>query len=287
MPNKKIPVARIIATAVNLVLIVLILLMSALLALSSLKGGTFELFGKSWYYYQSDVMTGEVERNEMLAISRKSPTDFQPDDIVAFYVTDSKGNRVIQIAKFLASEGTQYQLTETTGEPFIVDSQETIFIGKVTRHSKLLGRLVQQMKTSEGKKIFFSWSVALLMLAIGLTILLHVQQDRKHPVVPEDDGDYYDDSDYDYDSYEDEDYPEEEDGMRLEELPVNSVRQPAFDYDDEDDYNEDYDEEEAETDTGYVDEDNMNLIAASTESEDEEETDFEAIFREIRRQTGE
>lgn len=286
MPNKKVPVARVAVTAVNLILIVSILLLSALLALSSLKGGTFELFGKSWHYYQSDVMAGEVERNEMLVINRDSATSFQPDDLVAFYVTDSKGNRIIQIAKLLSSEGTMYQLTETTGEPFVVDSTETVFIGKVTSHSKLLGRLVQQMKTAEGKKIFFSWSVALLMLAAGLAILLHVQQQRKHPLPAEDETGYYDDPDYDYDSYEDEDYPEEEEGMQLDRIPVNSMRPPVYTYD-EDDYGEYGTEEETELDTGYVDEENMNLIAASTESEDEEEADFEAIFREIRRQTRE
>lgn len=292
VPKEKPSVGRILITAVNLILIVLLLLLSALLALSSLKGGTFDLFGKSWHYYQSDVMTGEVERGEMLVINRDSPVTFHPDDIVAFYVTDSKGSRVIQIARLMASEGTLYQLTEETGESFVVDSTETVFIGRVTRHSKLLGRLVQQMQTSDGRKIYLSWSVALLMLACGITVLLHVQKERSRPL-PEDDADgYYDQDYYDDSYYEDEDYPEEEDGMQLRNIPVNAPQQPAYDYDyDEgDDGYEPYDayeEEPEEPAPGYVDEDNMNLIAASTESEDEEEVDFEAIFREIRRQTKE
>ena len=286
MPKQKISVGRILVTAVNLILIILFLLLSALLALSSLKGGTFELLGKSWHYYQSDVMTGAVERGEMLVINRDSPVTFHPDDLVAFYATDSKGSRVIQIARLMASEGTLYQLTEETGEPFVVDSTETVFIGRVTSHSKLLGRLVQQMKTADGRKIYLSWSVALLMLACGVIILLHVKKERKRPLPEDAGGDYYDEA-YDYDSYEDEDYPEEEDGIQLGNIPVNSPQQPAYDYDFGEESYDTYEDEPEEPAPGYVDENNMNLIAASTESEDEEEVDFEAIFREIRRQTRE
>ena len=53
--------------------------------------------------------------------------------------------------------------------------------------------------------------------------------------------------------------------------------EPEYD----DGYEEDYEENEIPQ---AVDEENMNLIASSTESEDEEEVDFDAIFREINRQ---
>ena len=56
----------------------------------------------------------------------------------------------------------------------------------------------------------------------------------------------------------------------------------AYPDDDYDGYDP-YEDDRAPEDTGYVDEQNMNLIAASTESEDEEDADFDAIFREIER----
>ncbi len=283
MPRTKPSVGRTLLAIFNILLIIAILLMSGLMALSSLKSGTFTLFDKSWYYYQSDVMTGEVERGEMLIISGDSPNTFQPDDIVAFYESDARGNRVIQIATLLEKEGSLYQLTEADGEVFTIDSTETVFVGKVTGHSALLGHFVQQMKTSDGRKIYFRWSVALLMFACGLILLLHVQQQRRLPTEPE--YDEYDDYD---EPYEDEDYPEEEEGMQLDRLPTDP-HQPAYEDEYDDEYEEDSDDDgyTDEEQPGYVDEDNMNLIAASTESEDEEEVDFEAIFREIRRQTRE
>ena len=95
----------------------------------------------------------------------------------------------------------------------------------------------------------------------------------------DEDGGYYEDEYGDYDDY-DEDYPEEE-GMRLDRLPAMPP-EDAYPDDDYDGYDP-YEDDRAPEDTGYVDEQNMNLIAASTESEDEEDADFDAIFREIER----
>lgn len=284
MPIQKQAVRSGVLTAVNCLLIVLILLFSAVLALGSLRGGSFNLFGCSWHYYQSDVMTGEIERNELIAINDDQPADFQPDDIVAFYADDTSGRQVIQIARLLSVNGDEYTVTESDGEPFILSSRETVFIGTVAFHSEWLGSLVQQMRTREGRQIFLGWSVAILMFACGLTILLHVQRARRLGTsggdsYPDDgygDG-YYDDDDYD--DY-DEDYPEEE-GMRLDRLPPMPP-EDAYPDDDYDEYDP-YEDDRAPEDTGYVDEQNMNLIAASTESEDEEDADFDAIFREIER----
>ena len=160
-------------TVVNCLLILMILLFSLVLTLTLLKGGTFSIFGNSWHYYQSDVMSGEVERNELLIINKDTPDTFQPDDLVAFYATDAKGTRVIQIARLISVSDNYYEVTEATGDPFILDSTDTVFIGKVEMHSKLLGHLVQQMRTKEGRQIFLGWSVALLLFSCGLTILLH------------------------------------------------------------------------------------------------------------------
>ena len=181
MPKQKISVGRILVTAVNLILIILFLLLSALLALSSLKGGTFELLGKSWHYYQSDVMTGAVERGEMLVINRDSPVTFHPDDIVAFYATDSKGSRVIQIARLMASEGTLYQLTEETGEPFVVDSTETVFIGRssqtqptssaVYRPSFSLFLTTRSRLLAAGS-VSWSWTETRVAISVSPTFLL-------------------------------------------------------------------------------------------------------------------
>jgi len=303
LSGKKVPIGRIIGTVINTLLIIVVLLTAGVLMLSSLKGGTFEIFGKSWYYYQSDAMTGEIERNEMVIIEDISPSDFENGDIVAFYTKDATGERVIQIAQLLQYNGSRYQLTETSGEPFIVDSSETVFLGKVVDHSERLGELVQQMKTEDGKKIFRSWSLVLLLLVCGIIIMLHVQRERSHPL-PEAEDDYYDQ----YEAYSDEDYPQER-GMRLSGIPQRAPARPAYDYDEYDRYDEydqydeyadyeqndydnydnygDYDDEWNDQSVGYVDEDNMDLIARNTESEDEEENDFDAIFREIRRQTGE
>ena len=288
MPIQKQAVRSGVLTAVNCLLIVLILAFSAVLALSSLRSGSFSIFGCSWHYYQSDAMAGEIERNELIAINNDQPADFQPDDIVAFYADDASGRQVIQIARLLSVNGDEYTLVEAAdGEPFVLSSRETVFVGTVAFHSERLGNLVQQMRTREGRQIFFGWSVAVLMFACGLTILLHVQRERrlgpsggKYP--DDEDGGYYEDEygDYgDYDDY-DEDYPEEE-GMRLDRLPAMPP-EDAYPDDDYDGYDP-YEDDRAPEDTGYVDEQNMNLIAASTESEDEEDADFDAIFREIER----
>lgn len=290
VPRRKPSVRSGILTAVNCLLIVLILLFCVVLALGSFRSGSFNLFGCSWHYYQSDAMTGEIDRNELIAINDDQPADFQPDDIIAFYADDVSGRQVIQIARLLSVNNDEYTVSESDGEPFILSSRETVFIGTVTFHSKMLGNLVQQMRTKEGRQIFLGWSVAILMFACGLTILLHVQRARRLDAAadsgyPDDDYDdgYYDDDyddgyyDDDYDDY-DEDYPEEE-GMRLDRLPP----MPPEDAYDDDDGDYDYDDDLPPEDTGYVDEQNMNLIAASTESEDEEDADFDAIFREISR----
>ena len=89
LSGKKVPIGRIIGTVINTLLIIVVLLTAGVLMLSSLKGGTFEIFGKSWYYYQSDAMTGEIERNEMVIIEDISPSDFENGDIVE--VADFRG----------------------------------------------------------------------------------------------------------------------------------------------------------------------------------------------------
>ena len=293
MPNRrpvtKADVGKAVMTVVNCLLILMILLFSLVLTLTLLKGGTFSIFGNSWHYYQSDVMSGEVERNELLIINKDTPDTFQPDDLVAFYATDAKGTRVIQIARLISDTDNYYEVTEATGDPFILDSTDTVFIGKVEMHSKLLGHLVQQMRTKEGRQIFLGWSVALLLFSCGLTILLHVRSDRRLQQLQADavgypDNDYdeygYDD---DYDDDSDEDYPQPE-GVQIDQVardrfPLYTPGE-GYTYDDQDEM--EYDEtEELPTE---VDEENMNLIAASTESEEEEDADFDAIFREIKRQ---
>ena len=182
-------------------------------------------------------------------------------------------------------------MTETTGDPFILDSTETVFIGKVEMHSKLLGHLVQQMRTKEGRQIFLGWSVALLLFSCGLTILLHVRSDRRLQRLqadavgyPDSDYDEYDQYGDDYDEYSDEDYPQPEgvqiDRVAQDRFPLYTPGE-GYSYGEQDEA--DYDDEADEPPT-EVDEDNMNLIAASTESEEEEDVDFDAIFREIKRQ---
>lgn len=295
MPNRrpvtKADVGKVAMTIVNCLLILLILLFSLVLTLTLLKGGTFSVFGNSWHYYQSDVMSGEVERNELLIINKDSPDTFQPDDLIAFYDNDAKGTRVIQIAKLISITDNYYEVTETTGDPFILDSTETVFIGKVEMHSKLLGHLVQQMRTKEGRQIFLGWSVALLLFSCGLTILLHVRSDRRLQRLqadavgyPDSDYDEYDLYGDDYDEYSDEDYPQPEgvqiDRVAQDRFPLYTPGEGySYGEQDEADYDDEADEPPAE-----VDEDNMNLIAASTESEEEEDVDFDAIFREIKRQ---
>ena len=293
MPNRrpvtKADVGKAVMTVVNCLLILMILLFSLVLTLTLLKGGTFSIFGNSWHYYQSDVMSGEVERNELLIINKDMPDTFQPDDLVAFYATDAKGTRVIQIARLISVSDNYYEVTEATGDPFILDSTDTVFIGKVEMHSKLLGHLVQQMRTKEGRQIFLGWSVALLLFSCGLTILLHVRSDRRLQQLQADavgypDNDYdeygYDD---DYDDDSDEDYPQPE-GVQIDQVardrfPLYTPGE-GYTYDEQDEM--EYDEaDELPTE---VDEENMNLIAASTESEEEEDADFDAIFREIKRQ---
>lgn len=295
MPNRrpvtKADVGKVAMTIVNCLLILLILLFSLVLTLTLLKGGTFSVFGNSWHYYQSDVMSGEVERNELLIINKDSPDTFQPDDLIAFYDNDAKGTRVIQIAKLISITDNYYEVTETTGDPFILDSTETVFIGKVEMHSKLLGHLVQQMRTKEGRQIFLGWSVALLLFSCGLTILLHVRSDRRLQRLqadavgyPDSDYDEYDQYGDDYDEYSDEDYPQPEgvqiDRVAQDRFPLYTPGE-GYSYGEQDEA--DYDDEADEPPT-EVDEDNMNLIAASTESEEEEDVDFDAIFREIKRQ---
>ena len=295
MPNRrpvtKADVGKVAMTIVNCLLILLILLFSLVLTLTLLKGGTFSVFGNSWHYYQSDVMSGEVERNELLIINKDSPDTFQPDDLIAFYDNDAKGTRVIQIAKLISITDNYYEVTETTGDPFILDSTETVFIGKVEMHSKLLGHLVQQMRTKEGRQICLGWSVALLLFSCGLTILLHVRSDRRLQRLqadavgyPDSDYDEYDQYGDDYDEYSDEDYPQPEgvqiDRVAQDRFPLYTPGEGySYGEQDEADYDDEADEPPAE-----VDEDNMNLIAASTESEEEEDVDFDAIFREIKRQ---
>lgn len=295
MPNRrpvtKADVGKVAMTIVNCLLILLILLFSLVLTLTLLKGGTFSVFGNSWHYYQSDVMSGEVERNELLIINKDSPDTFQPDDLIAFYDNDAKGTRVIQIAKLISITDNYYEVTETTGDPFILDSTETVFIGKVEMHSKLLGHLVQQMRTKEGRQIFLGWSVALLLFSCGLTILLHVRSDRRLQRLqadavgyPDSDYDEYDQYGDDYDEYSDEDYPQPEgvqiDRVAQDRFPLYTPGEGySYGEQDEADYDDEADEPPAE-----VDEDNMSLIAASTESEEEEDVDFDAIFREIKRQ---
>ena len=295
MPNRrpvtKADVGKVAMTIVNCLLILLILLFSLVLTLTLLKGGTFSVFGNSWHYYQSDVMSGEVERNELLIINKDSPDTFQPDDLIAFYDNDAKGTSVIQIAKLISITDNYYEVTETTGDPFILDSTETVFIGKVEMHSKLLGHLVQQMRTKEGRQIFLGWSVALLLFSCGLTILLHVRSDRRLQRLqadavgyPDSDYDEYDQYGDDYDEYSDEDYPQPEgvqiDRVAQDRFPLYTPGEGySYGEQDEADYDDEADEPPAE-----VDEDNMNLIAASTESEEEEDVDFDAIFREIKRQ---
>ena len=202
MPNRrpvtKADVGKAVMTVVNCLLILMILLFSLVLTLTLLKGGTFSIFGNSWHYYQSDVMSGEVERNELLIINKDTPDTFQPDDLVAFYATDAKGTRVIQIARLISVSDNYYEVTEATGDPFILDSTDTVFIGKVEMHSKLLGHLVQQMRTREGRQIFLGWSVALLLFSCGLTILLHVRSDRRLQQLQADAVGY---PDNDYDEY--------------------------------------------------------------------------------------
>lgn len=295
MPNRrpvtKADVGKVAMTIVNCLLILLILLFSLVLTLTLLKGGTFSIFGNSWHYYQSDVMSGEVERNELLIINKDSPDTFQPDDLIAFYDNDAKGTRVIQIAKLISINDNYYEVTETTGDPFILDSTETVFIGKVEMHSKLLGHLVQQMRTKEGRQIFLGWSVALLLFSCGLTILLHVRSDRRLRQLqadavgyPDSDYDEYDQYGDDYSDDYDEDYPQPEgvqiDRVAQDRFPLYTPGE-GYSYDEQEqaDYDDEADEPPAE-----VDEDNMNLIAASTESEEEEDVDFDAIFREIKRQ---
>ena len=295
MPNRrsitKADVGKTVMTVVNCLLILIILLFSLVLTLTLIKGGTFSIFGNSWHYYQSDVMSGEVERNELLIINKDSPDTFQPDDLIAFYDNDAKGTRVIQIAKLISITDNYYEVTETTGDPFILDSTETVFIGKVEMHSKLLGHLVQQMRTKEGRQIFLGWSVALLLFSCGLTILLHVRSDRRLQRLqadavgyPDSDYDEYDQYGDDYDEYSDEDYPQPEgvqiDRVAQDRFPLYTPGEGySYGEQDEADYDDEADEPPAE-----VDEDNMNLIAASTESEEEEDVDFDAIFREIKRQ---
>ena len=104
---------------------------------------------------------------------------------------------------------------------------------------------------------------------------------------PDSDYDEYDEygDEYDeYDEYSDEDYPQPE-GVQIDRVTQKNFplytpgeRQSYYDQDDLA-----YDDEPDETPV-EVDEDNMNLIAASTESEEEEDADFDAIFREIKRQ---
>ena len=298
MPNRrpitKADVGKAVMTVVNCLLILIILLFSLVLTLTLIKGGTFSIFGNSWHYYQSDVMSGEVERNELLIINQDSPTTFEPDDLIAFYANDAKGTRVIQIARLISVTDNYYEVTEATGDPFILDSTDTVFIGKVEMHSKLLGHLVQQMRTKEGRQIFLGWSVALLLFSCGLTILLHVRSDRRLQQLqadavgyPDSDYDEYDEygDEYDeYDEYSDEDYPQPE-GVQIDRVTQKNFplytpgeRQSYYNQDDLA-----YDDEPDETPV-EVDEDNMNLIAASTESEEEEDADFDAIFREIKRQ---
>lgn len=288
-------VGHAVMTVINCLLIILCLLFSVVLALSSMKAGTFSIFGKNWYYYQSDVMSGEVERNEHLMINHDTPSEFQTDDLIAFYETDAKGTRVIQIAKVQQVEGNRCLVQEAEGDPFVLDGSTTVFIGRVTSHSKLLGRIVQQMRTKEGRKIFLGWSVAILLFSCGLTILLHVRRDRRIQLeggtVSGDGYEEYDEYGEPYDEYEeyeeeyDDDYPEQP-AARFDR--VQAVKNPLYtpparrdepEYDDG--YEEDYEEDEIPQ---AVDEENMNLIASSTESEDEEEVDFDAIFREINRQ---
>ena len=124
MPIQKQAVRSGVLTAANCLLIVLILAFSAVLALSSLRSGSFSIFGCSWHYYQSDAMAGEIERNELIAINNDQPADFQPDDIVAFYADDASGRQVIQIARLLSVNGDEYTLVEAAdGEPFVLSSQ--------------------------------------------------------------------------------------------------------------------------------------------------------------------
>ena len=292
-----------IATFVNSLLILCCLVFSIVLTLSTIKAGTFSIFGKSWYYYQSDVMTGEVEKNELLMINHKT-SDLQPDDLVAFYQTDAKGNRVIQIARLQQIDGNQYLVSEADGDPFILDSTSTVLIGQVTGHSKFLGKIVQQMRTSEGRKIFLGWSVAIALFACGLTILLHVRRERKIQLeggneIYDDYDEYeeydnsYDDYDDQYDSYDpyeeeeyDDDYPEEPvdsspaDRFNRVTVPDSSFYTPSPRSQDD---SPAYEEAEPEIPQA-VDENNMNLIAASTESEEEEDVDFDVLFRQINRQ---
>ena len=281
MPTQK-SVRGGILTVINCLLILLILFFSAVLFLNALRGGSFTIFGCSWHYYQSDAMAGEIERNELIAINGDQPADFQPEDIVAFYADDVSGRQVIQLAKLLSVNGDEYTLAESDGVPFILSSRETVFIDTVAFHSEWLGGLVQQMRTHEGRQIFLGWSVAVLLFASGLAILLHVQRERRLAGAGYGGSGGYDEYD-EYDGYDDEDYPEEA-GMRLDRLP-QAPPEDAYPEDGYDDYDL-YEEDGAPEDTGYVDEQNMNLIAASTESEDEEDADFDAIFREIERTLG-
>ncbi len=288
----KAAVGHAVLSVINCFLIIALLIFSIVLTLSSVKAGTFSIFGKSWYYYQSDVMNGIVERNELLIINRETPAQFQPNDLIAFYENDAKGTRVIQIARLQEVQGNQYLVSEAQGEPFILDSSTTVFIGQVTSHSKTLGKIVQQMRTKEGRKIFLGWSVSLLLFSWGLTLLLHVRRDRRlqlenslYPDEPEYEEPYDDyDGEYDeaYDDEYDEDYPQEP-SARFDRVP--SVKNPLFTPQvRQDDIYDDYEYEQSDEIPQAVDEDNMNLIALSTESEDEEDADFDAIFREINRQ---
>ena len=147
------------------------------------------------------------------------------------------------------------------------------------------------MRTKEGRQIFLGWSVALLLFSCGLTILLHVRSDRRLQRLqadavgyPDSDYDEYDQYGDDYDEYSDEDYPQPEgvqiDRVAQDRFPLYTPGEGySYGEQDEADYDDEADEPPAE-----VDEDNMNLIAASTESEEEEDVDFDAIFREIKRQ---
>lgn len=167
---------RAAVTVLNIALIVVGLLAMLVLGLGTAgakNGGTFGLFGRSYHLNQSEQMSPVIEKNDLVAIRKADPTDFQLGDLIAYYQEDA-GKDYLLIRRLVSIAGSEYYLEDGEGEQTIVDANETRFLGKVTSRSPKLGTAVQFLQSKDGKKIYLWWTASLLFLLIGVIVLLHV-----------------------------------------------------------------------------------------------------------------
>ena len=135
--------------------------------------GTFNLFGRSYHLNKSAAMSPNIEKNDLIVVRHMPFSSLREGDLMAFYMEED-GKEHLLVRRIQSIQGITYTVTDNADETLELSADTCRILGKATSKSAALGKAVIFLQTSEGRMIFFGWTIGITLLLLGLTILIHL-----------------------------------------------------------------------------------------------------------------